>query len=71
MRLMGTHGCPAAYAIRDFLGRSDVPFEWIELTSEDQARQEAQVSGALDDRLPVCLLPDGTRLECPTIRQDH
>jgi thioredoxin reductase (NADPH) len=69
VQLMGTRGCPAAYAIRDFLGRSDVPFEWIELTSDEQARQQAHVSGLHDKRLPVCVLPDGTRLECPTIRQ--
>src|SRR3977135_618051 len=28
-RLMGTRGSQLAYAIRDFLQRSDVPFEWI------------------------------------------
>jgi thioredoxin reductase (NADPH) len=67
--LMGTRGSPSAYAIRDFLQRSDVPFEWIELTSDEEAREKAKVSGLRDERLPVCVLPDGTRLECPTIRQ--
>jgi thioredoxin reductase (NADPH) len=68
-RLMGTRGSQSAYAIRDFLQRSDVPFEWIELTSDEEARTKAGVSGLRDGRLPVCVLPDGTRLECPTIRQ--
>ena len=68
-RLMGTRGSQLAYAIRDFLQRSDVPFEWIELSSDDEAREKAKVSGLRDGRLPVCVLPDGTRLECPTIRQ--
>jgi len=68
-RLMGTRGSQLAYAIRDFLQRSDVPFEWIELSSDDEAREKAKVGGLRDGRLPVCVLPDGTRLECPTIRQ--
>ena len=68
VKLYGTRGSSAAYAIRDFLYRSDVPFKWIELHSDEQARKEAQVTGLDDSRLPVCVFPDGTRLECPTVR---
>ena len=38
--LYGKRGCPAAYAIRDFLQRSDIPFEWLELRDDAQARTE-------------------------------
>ena len=67
--LLGRRGSPAAYAIRDFLHRSDVPFRWVGLTSDEEARAKAQVSGLDDPRLPVCLFPDGTRFENPTVRQ--
>src|SRR3989442_8012806 len=40
----------------------------VELTSDEQAR-EIGVASANDPRLPVCLFPDGTRMENPTIRQ--
>jgi thioredoxin reductase (NADPH) len=44
-----------------------VPFEWVELGSNEQARDEL---GNLDDsRLPICVFPDGTRMERPTVRQ--
>jgi thioredoxin reductase (NADPH) len=69
IKLYGTRGSSAAYAIRDFLQRSDVPFQWIELTSDEQARAEANVSGLGDNKLPVCVFDDGTRLERPTLRQ--
>ncbi|HXJ44248.1 MAG TPA: FAD-dependent oxidoreductase [Bryobacteraceae bacterium] len=69
LRLFGTRGSPAAYTIRDFLQRSDVSFRWVELTTDGQARTEANVEGLSDARLPVCIFPDGTRLERPTVRQ--
>jgi thioredoxin reductase (NADPH) len=69
LRLFGARRSSTAYTLRDFLHRSDVPFEWIELSTDEQARELAQVANLLDGRLPVCLFSDGTRLECPTIRQ--
>jgi thioredoxin reductase (NADPH) len=69
IRLIGKRGCARAYAIRDFLYRNGMPFEWIELADDEQARRQAGVSGVNDDRLPICAFPDGTELEGPTVRQ--
>jgi thioredoxin reductase (NADPH) len=69
VRLLGTHGSAAAYMLRDFLYRSGVPFEWIGLTTDERARELAQVDNLQDARLPVCIFPDGTRQEHPTTRQ--
>jgi thioredoxin reductase (NADPH) len=54
----GKLGSSAAYAIRDFLHRCDVPFEWVEVGDAAAAA-----------RLPVCEFSDGTRMECPSIRE--
>jgi thioredoxin reductase (NADPH) len=69
IRILGRAASSLGYMIRDFLHRSDVPFEWVELTSDEDARSQAGVSHVRDNRLPVCVFPDGTRLECPTLRQ--
>src|SRR5579862_6089537 len=69
VKVFGTRGSAEAYAIRDFLHRCDVPFDWVELTSDEQARRLAQVSGLNDNRLPICIFPDGTKMERPTVRQ--
>jgi thioredoxin reductase (NADPH) len=69
VRLYGKRGSPQAYAIRDFLQRSDVPFEWVELANDEQARAELGLESVDDSRLPVCVFPDGTRMERPTMRQ--
>jgi thioredoxin reductase (NADPH) len=69
VRVYGKRGSPQAYAIRDFLQRSDVPFEWVELANHEQARAELGLESVDDSRLPVCIFPDGTRIERPTVRQ--
>lgn len=69
VRIFGRSGSATAYAIRDFLHRSDVPFEWIQLESDEQARSHAGVESLQDTRLPVCIFPDGSRIECPTVLQ--
>ena len=69
VRLYGKRGCPSAYAIRDFLHRSDIPFEWIELRDDEHARKELGIQNVDDARLPICIFDDGTRMERPTVRQ--
>ncbi len=66
--LYGRPGSAPAYAIRDFLHRSDIPFEWKEIRSDDEARALG-LESARDRRLPLCVFADGTRMENPTIRQ--
>jgi thioredoxin reductase (NADPH) len=67
--IFGTHGSAEAYAIRDFLHRCGVPFQWIDLANDEQARTQAHVTGTNDNRLPICIFPDGTQMEHPTVRQ--
>jgi thioredoxin reductase (NADPH) len=69
IKVYGTRGSSACYNIRDFLHRSGVPFQWMDLTSDGQTRAEAQVSRLDDQRLPVCEFRDGSRLERATVRQ--
>jgi thioredoxin reductase (NADPH) len=69
VKVYGTRGSSACYNIRDFLHRSDVPFRWIDLTGDEQARAEAHLSGLGDQRLPICDFPDGTRIDRATLRQ--
>jgi len=68
IKILGVPGCSLDYKLRDFLHRSDVPFEWIQITSDEQARMLAGAANARES-LPICVFPDGTRLERPTIRQ--
>jgi len=69
IKIYGHPRSSAGHPIRDFLQRSDVGFEFVPLVTDEEAHTQAGVPHVRDPRLPVCVFPDGTRLECPTIRQ--
>src|ERR1700678_931022 len=69
LEVYGAPGCAPSYSIRDFLHRSDIPFNWTELKNDQEAHEKLGVAGLHDDKLPVVFFPDGTRFNRPTIRQ--
>ena len=69
VKIYGPPRSSDSYALRDFLQRSDVDFEFVALASDEDARRKLGVEHLRDSRLPVCEFPDGTRIECPTVRQ--
>jgi len=65
----GRTGSAQCYAVRDFLYRNDVPFKWVEVVNDESARAIGVDDSVAEERLPICVFSDGTRLERPTIRQ--
>src|SRR5260370_7462583 len=68
VRLLGHRDDTGAGEMRDFLKRSVVEFQWIELSTEEDYRRELGLSDLKNVNLPVVELPDGTRLFDPTLR---
>jgi thioredoxin reductase (NADPH) len=58
-----------AFAIRDFMHRSGIPFRWVDVKMDAEARKRVGATAVCDARLPVCVFRDGTRLDCPSVRQ--
>ncbi len=69
VRLYGQPHSPESYAIRDFLRRSVVEFEWIELPDNAESALKLGMPPHTQEQWPVVDLPDGTRLFAPTIRE--
>lgn len=69
VRLYGLPNSAEAYEIRDFLNRSVVEFDWIELTNDQDCDRELGFSALSDLRLPMVEFPDGTQLFSPSIRE--
>jgi thioredoxin reductase (NADPH) len=68
IRLYGHMNSPEAYALRDFLHRSVVAFDWIVLTSDADSYRELGSPLVEPSQLPVVVFPSGERLFAPTIR---
>lgn len=65
LQIVGRRGSSESYAIRDFLHRCGVRFEWKELgNGEDE-----HLAGVQKDQLPLCIFPDNSRLEHATLQQ--
>ncbi|MDE3157180.1 MAG: FAD-dependent oxidoreductase [Acidobacteriota bacterium] len=68
IRLLGTRWSPQSYALREFLARNHVPYQWLDV---EAAERDAEVRRALqsveteDIKLPVLLFPDGERIAQP------
>lgn len=69
VRLYGQPLSAEAYALRDYLQRSVVTFDWIEVSSDADCAQRLGLPDASNVGLPVVELPDGRRLFDPTLRE--
>jgi thioredoxin reductase (NADPH) len=69
IKLIGDAQTSDAYAFRDFLLRSVVSYEWIELKSDDDCMRETGFGTLAEAPLPIVVMPDGTRLNAPTLRE--
>src|ERR1700704_1160410 len=65
LRVVGSRFSPEAHQIRDFLTRNCVPFQWLDVERDEEARRLLG-SDADKHSLPLVLFPDGTQLTQPT-----
>src|ERR1700722_6521556 len=66
VRVIGHRWSPQANEIRDFLGRNFVPHQWLNIETDDEAKQLLATTGAAVSSLPMVVFPDGTFLGNPT-----
>lgn len=66
IRVLGSQWSPQSYSAKEFLSRNRIPYEWVDLDSDDAARTKAQSLVGDLDKLPVLLFPDGSHLVAPT-----
>jgi thioredoxin reductase (NADPH) len=68
IQLVGHRWSRESHDARDFLARNQVPFQWLDVEREDEARR-LLAAAAGDGVLPLVLFPDGGSLHGPTITE--
>jgi thioredoxin reductase (NADPH) len=67
VRLLGALWSPNSHSVKDFLVRNRVPFRWLDVDVDAEARGLAEAAGGGTMRLPVLLLEQGEPLVDPDI----
>lgn len=68
VRVIGHRWSAESHAIRDFLARNQVPYQWFDVATDPQAIELLALVGA-DVPCPVVLFPDGQVLQQPSVEQ--
>jgi len=65
IRIVGSRWSPQSHAVREFLARNQVPYQWIDIEQDASARELVASIAGDSPRLPVVLFSDGTSLIAP------
>jgi thioredoxin reductase (NADPH) len=64
--VIGTTWSPLTHDVKDFLARNQISYRFSDVEKDEGA---AAIAAAADNRIPVVLMPDGTRLVEPDRRE--
>jgi thioredoxin reductase (NADPH) len=67
VRVIGHRWSPQAHALKDFLARNQLPYEWLDAESDKAALQYLEAARADPVALPVVIFPDGSHLVQPPV----
>jgi thioredoxin reductase (NADPH) len=69
IRVAGTLWSPQSHAVKDFLARHQIAYQWLDVEKDDEGRALVDQFSDGVTRLPVVVFPDGETLVEPTLRQ--
>ena len=68
IRVAGSLWSPRSHEVKDFLSRSQTPYQWIDVERDAAARAQVEALSPGLKRLPVVFFPDGAALVEPSTR---
>ena len=69
LRLVGHQWAPRSHAIKDFLASNLIPYRWLDVTRDPDARVLIEAAGVCEEDLPALFFEDGSALRNPEPRQ--
>ena len=68
IRVAGTLWSPESHKVKDFLARNRLPYQWLDIEEDPEARILVESTMKDDHRLPVIFFPNGNTLVQPDFR---
>jgi thioredoxin reductase (NADPH) len=68
IRVAGTLWSAGSHNVKEFLARSQIPYQWLDIEKDSVARELVESGSAGRARLPVVFFPDGSTLVDPELR---
>jgi len=68
IRVAGTLWSPGSHATKDFLARNRIPYQWLDVEDDSEARRLVESTEQGGHHLPVVFFPDGDVLVEPDLR---
>ena len=69
IRIIGYQYSPLSHNIKDYLAGNLVPYQWLDIEKNPQARHLLEINNLTDECLPIVLLDDGVLLKQPGISE--
>ena len=72
IRVAGTLWSATSHDVKDFLARNRIPYQWLDIEQNSEARELVEMTSPGQVRLPVVFFPDGEALvqpDLPTLAQ--
>ena len=66
IRIAGAQWSAQSYDVKEFLSRNQVPYQWIDIETDEPMRALVESITGDSNRLPVVFFADGTHLVAPT-----
>ncbi len=68
IRVAGTLWSASSHNVKDFLARSQIPYQWLDIEKNSEARELVETTSGGRPRLPMVFFPDGSTLVDPDLR---
>lgn len=68
IRVVGTLWSANSHYVKEFLARSQIPYQWLDIERDEEARELLETTSDERPRLPTLFFPDGNVLVDPDLR---
>src|SRR5210317_311501 len=68
IRVAGTLWSATSHNVKDFLARSQIPYQWLDIERDSEARTLVETTSEERPQLPMLFFPDGSTLTNPDLR---